>query len=56
MQQLIKTQNKAALYRDEMYLGRITPWVRWIVKVGDRIVAECDTRREALTWLAIYAD
>lgn len=56
MMQLIKTQNKAALYRSETYLGRTTPWIRWIVKVGDRIVRQCDTRREALTWLSIYAD
>lgn len=51
----IKTLGAAALYRDESYFGRTTPVVRWIVKVGDRIVADCSTRREALEWLTTYA-
>jgi len=53
--QLIKTLGAASLYRDEMYFGRTTPVIRWIVKTGDQIVAECGTRREAMQWLEMYA-
>jgi hypothetical protein len=53
--QHIKTLGKATLYRSEVYCGRTTPIVEWIVKVGDRIVAQCATRREALDWLTTYS-
>ena len=50
------TLGKAALYRRETFNHRTTPLVEWVVKVGDRIVRECTTRREALTWLNIYKE
>jgi len=53
--QLNLTQGRAALYRKESYNHRTTPRIEWIVKVGDQIVRECSTRREALTWLNIYS-
>lgn len=55
MLQLNLTMGRAALYRKESYNHRTTPRVEWIVKVGDQIVRECRTRREALTWLNIYS-
>lgn len=54
--QLIKTQGRAALYRKESHNHRTTPLVEWIVKVGDQIIRECNTRREALQWLNIYSN
>jgi hypothetical protein len=51
-----QTLGKATLYRCETYNHRTTPLVQWIVKVGDRIVRECSTRKEALIWLDIYKD
>jgi hypothetical protein len=56
MLELKQTLGKAALYRRESYNHRTTPLVEWIVKVGERIVRECPTRKEALTWLNIYKD
>ena len=53
--QLIKTQGNACLYRKESYNHRTTPVVEWIVKVGDQIVRKCQTRREAIVWLEMYA-
>jgi hypothetical protein len=53
--QHIKTLGKATLYRSETYNHRTTPLIEWIVKVGDRIVAQCATRREALEWLTTYS-
>jgi len=53
---LIKTQGKAALYRESNYYGRTTPIVEWIVKVGDRTIIRCETRLEARRWLDIYAN
>jgi hypothetical protein len=54
--QLIQTLGKAALYRKESYNHRTTALVAWIVKVGDTIVRDCNTKREALEWLNIYKD
>jgi len=51
-----QTVGKATLYRRETYNHRTTPLVEWIVKVGDRTIRECATRKEALTWLDIYKD
>ena len=56
MLELKQTVGKAALYRRETYNHRTTPLVEWVVKVGDRIVRECATRKEALTWLDIYKE
>lgn len=53
--QLIKTLGNASMYRKESYMGRCTATVEWIVKCGEQIVRICDTRREALQFLAIYS-
>jgi hypothetical protein len=53
---LIENKGKATLYRKENYNHRTTPVIEWIVKVGEQIVRECNTRREALVWLNIYAN
>lgn len=53
---LIATLGRASLYRKESYNHRTTALVEWIVRVGDTIVRECRTKREALTWLDIYKD
>lgn len=57
--QLIKTFDRVSLYRTETYCGRTTPLVRWVVKfIRDdgqaRIVAECNTKREALGYFDAY--
>ncbi len=49
-----QTLGRATLWRSEMYCGRTTPIIEWIVKFDDRIVRYCKTRREALEWLVIY--
>lgn len=54
--QLVKINGKATMYRKESYNHRTTALVAWIVKVGDTIVRECTTRKEALVWLSIYKD
>lgn len=56
MIELRQTLGKAALYRRETYNHRTTPLIEWVVKVGDRTVRECATRREALVWLTLYSD
>lgn len=52
----VTTQGKAQLYRKESYNHRTTAKVEWVVKVGEQIVRECNTKREALQWLTIYQD
>jgi len=52
---LIKTLGAAALYRKESFNHRTTPLIEWIVKVSDQTIRECNTRREALQWLEMYA-
>jgi hypothetical protein len=54
MLELKQVLGKATLYRRETYNHRTTPLVEWVVKVGDRIIRECATRKEALIWLDIY--
>ena len=54
--QLITTLGRAALYRKESYNHRTTPLIEWVVRVGDLTVRECRTKRDAMTWLAIYRD
>lgn len=54
--QLVKQQGQAALYRKESYNHRTTPLVEWLVYFKDKLVRECATRKEALTWLDIYKD
>jgi hypothetical protein len=54
--QLIDTLGRAALYRKESYNHRTTPLIEWIVRVGDMTVRVCRTKRDAMTWLAIYRD
>ena len=56
MLELKQTKGKAALYRKESYNGRTTAVVEWVVKVGDKVVRECTTKREAAQWLVIYQD
>jgi hypothetical protein len=56
MQALHLTLGKASLYRKESYNHRTTALVEWVVKVGDRIVRECRTKKEAIVWLNIYKD
>lgn len=52
---LIESKGQATLYRKESYNHRTTPLIEWIVKVGEQIVRECNTQREAIVWLNIYA-
>ncbi len=52
---LIKTLGAASLYRKESFNHRTTPLIEWIVKVGGQTIRECNTRREALQWLEMYA-
>lgn len=54
--QLVTTLGRASLYRKESYNHRTTALVEWIVRVGDTVVRECNTKREAMTWLNIYKD
>ena len=54
--QLIDTLGHAALYRKESYNHRTTPLIKWVVRVGNLVVRECRTKREAKIWLAIYTD
>lgn len=54
--QRIKTLGKATLYRQESFNHRTTPLIEWIVKVGDRLIRSCATKREALQWLNTYKD
>lgn len=54
--QLVSTLGRASLYRKESYNHRTTPLIEWVVRVGDTIVRQCNTKREALTWLTIYKD
>jgi hypothetical protein len=54
--QLVKQQGQAALYRKESYNHRTTPLVEWLVYFKDKLVRECATRKEAMTWLDIYKD
>jgi len=47
--------------RKEIYLGRTTPHITWIVKTKDPTalyakVIECNTKRDALVWLKNYQD
>jgi len=51
------------LYRVETYNHRTTPLVRWQVWIESdstkpsllkSCVRECDTKREAITWVSIY--
>ena len=53
---LVTTLGLAALYRKESYNGRTTPIVEWIVRVGDKTMRQCYTKRDALAWLNIYKD
>jgi hypothetical protein len=53
---LVTTLGLATLYRKETYNHRTTPLVEWVVRVGETIVMECRTKREALIWLNIYKD
>lgn len=53
---LVTTLGLAALYRKESYNSRTTPIVEWIVRVGDKTMRECSTKRDALAWLNIYKD
>ena len=56
MLELKQTLGKASLYRKESYNGRTTAVIEWVVKVGDRTMRYCTTKREALQWLAMYQD
>jgi hypothetical protein len=51
-----QTIGKATLYRSETYNHRTTPLVEWIVMVGERIICQVPTRKEAVVWLDIYKD
>ena len=52
----VTTLGLATLYRTESYNHRTTPLIEWVVRVGDTTVRQCNTKREALTWLNIYKD
>ena len=54
--QLITTLGRASLYRKESYNSRTTPRIEWVVRVGDKTMRECRTKRDAMTWLNIYKD
>jgi hypothetical protein len=53
---LVTTTGKASLYRKESFNGRTTAQIEWIVKVGDQVIRYCNTKKEAITWLALYKD
>lgn len=53
---LVKIEGKAALYRKESFNGRTTAQIEWIVKVGEQVIRYCNTKKEAITWLALYKD
>jgi hypothetical protein len=52
----ITTLGLATLYRKESYNHRTTPLIEWIVRVGDKTMRQCRTKRDAMTWLDIYKD
>ena len=61
MQTHQETIGKASLYRNESYNHGTTAKVTWLVKItwpcGKMVtVADCKTRKEALTWVNIYKD
>lgn len=45
----------AHIKRVENYFGRSTPIIEWHVVLGDRVIVECRTKREALEWLKVYS-
>ena len=53
---LVTTLGLATLYRKESYNHRTTPLVEWVVRVGDKTMRTCYTKRDALAWLDIYKD
>ena len=54
--QLVKTLGMASLYRKESYNHRTTPLIEWVVRVGDKTMRQCYTKRDAMAWLNIYKD
>jgi hypothetical protein len=54
--QLVKTLGRASLYRKESYNHRTTPIIEWVVRVGDKTMRQCYTKRDAMAWLNIYKD
>ena len=54
--QLVTTLGRASLYRKESYNHRTTPIIEWIVRVGDKTMRQCRTKRDAMAWLNIYKD
>lgn len=54
--ELYATNGKATLYRKETYNHGTSAKIAWLVLVGDLLMRECATRKDALTWLDIYAN
>ena len=54
MASLILNTDFPVLQRKEMYFGRTTPVIRWLVWINGKVLAECKTKKEAQKWLDLY--
>lgn len=58
---LVLTNGKAKIFRSESFNHRTTALIEWIVvytqATGKEMIAQyCKTRKEAVTWAAIYSN